>query len=62
MTFELWLLTWNVSYLFDRTPHYRPWLSWLGLDIRRLAVEDFVRVLILEWRNFVSQANSEWPN
>ena len=44
MGFELWLLLWNVSYLFDRTPHYRPWLSWLGLDIRRLAIEDFVRI------------------
>ena len=41
-SFELWLLLWNVAYLFDRAPSYRPWLSWIGVDIRRLGVEDFV--------------------
>ncbi|KDR83451.1 hypothetical protein GALMADRAFT_274898 [Galerina marginata CBS 339.88] len=38
---ELWLLLWNIAYLFDRTPSYRPWLSWAGVDIRRLGIEDF---------------------
>ncbi|KAF8809158.1 hypothetical protein BYT27DRAFT_6536927 [Phlegmacium glaucopus] len=42
-SFELWLLLWNVAYLFDRAPSYRPWLTWIGVDIRRLGVEDFVR-------------------
>lgn len=41
--FEIWLLLWNISYLFDRTPAYRPWLNWIGVDLRRLGVEDFVR-------------------
>lgn len=41
-TFELWLLVSNVAYLFDRTPYYRPWLAWIGVDLRRLGMEDFV--------------------
>jgi len=40
-SFELWLLLWNIAYLYDRAPSYRPWLSWIGVDIRRLGVEDF---------------------
>lgn len=42
-SFELWLLVCNVAYLFDQTPFYRPWLSWIGVDLRRLGSEDFVR-------------------
>ncbi|KAJ7047678.1 cyclin-dependent protein kinase inhibitor [Mycena alexandri] len=40
-SFELWLLVCNIAYLFDQTPFYRPWLSWMGIDLRRLGVEDF---------------------
>ncbi|KIY45911.1 hypothetical protein FISHEDRAFT_76145 [Fistulina hepatica ATCC 64428] len=40
--FEVWLLISNISYLFGETPFYRPWLAWIGLDIRRLGIEDFV--------------------
>lgn len=43
---EVWLLLWNIAYLFDKTPSYRPWLSWIGVDLRRLGIEDFVRYLI----------------
>ncbi|KAJ3561155.1 hypothetical protein NP233_g10369 [Leucocoprinus birnbaumii] len=39
--FELWLLAWNIAYLFDKTAFYRPWLSWIRVDLRRLGVEDF---------------------
>ncbi|TFK73006.1 hypothetical protein BDN72DRAFT_835322 [Pluteus cervinus] len=39
--FEFWLLTWNIAYLFDHTPFYRPWLAWMRVDLRRLGVEDF---------------------
>jgi hypothetical protein len=42
-TFELWLLAYNAAYVFDWTPTNRPWLSWVGVDIRRLGVEDLVR-------------------
>ncbi|GLB33491.1 putative PEX12 protein [Lyophyllum shimeji] len=40
-SFEAWLLLCNMAYLFDRTPFYRPWLSWIGVDLRRLGSEDF---------------------
>ncbi|KAJ7122752.1 cyclin-dependent protein kinase inhibitor [Mycena epipterygia] len=40
-SFELGLLFCNIAYLFDQTPFYRPWLSWIGIDLRRLGVEDF---------------------
>ncbi|TRM68446.1 Pex12 amino terminal region-domain-containing protein [Schizophyllum amplum] len=39
--FEVWLLISNVAYLFDQTPYYRPWLSWIGVDLRRLGPEDY---------------------
>ena len=42
-SFEGWLLVCNIAYLFDRTPLYRPWLSWIGVDLRRLGLDDFVR-------------------
>lgn len=41
ISFEAWLLVCNMAYLFDRTPFYRPWLSWIGVDLRRLGSEDF---------------------
>jgi len=37
-------MTYNVAYAFERTQFYRPWLSWVGVDLRRLSVEDLVRV------------------
>ncbi|KAG1753694.1 Pex12 amino terminal region-domain-containing protein [Suillus paluster] len=40
--FEVWLLAHNISYLFDRTPFYRPWLAWIGVDLRRLNMDDFL--------------------
>ncbi|KAG8754770.1 ubiquitin-protein ligase peroxin 12 [Serendipita sp. 396] len=33
--FELWLASYNIAYLFDKSPFYRPWLKWMGLDLRR---------------------------
>lgn len=33
--FELWLASYNIAYLFDKTPFYRPWLRWMGIDLRR---------------------------
>jgi len=40
LTFEGWLMAYNVAYAFERTPFYRPWLSWIGVDVRRLGIED----------------------
>ncbi|KAI0638270.1 cyclin-dependent protein kinase inhibitor [Trametes polyzona] len=42
--FEVWLLLYNVAYLFERTPYYRPWLSWVGVDLRRVSADDMVRL------------------
>jgi len=41
MASEICLLLWNMAYLFDKTASYRPWLAWIGVDIRRLGIEDF---------------------
>ncbi|KAI0832509.1 cyclin-dependent protein kinase inhibitor [Trametes gibbosa] len=41
-SFEVWLLLYNIAYLFERTPHYRPWLAWVGVDLRRVSGEDLV--------------------
>jgi len=35
VSFELWITVYNIAYLFDKTPFYRPWLAWMGLDMRR---------------------------
>ena len=37
-------MAYNVAYAFERTPFYRPWLSWVGVDVRRLGIEDLVSV------------------
>ncbi|KAH9899788.1 cyclin-dependent protein kinase inhibitor [Cubamyces lactineus] len=42
-SFEAWLLIYNVAYLFEKTPYYRPWLSWVGVDLRRISADDMVR-------------------
>ncbi|TFY59123.1 hypothetical protein EVJ58_g5976 [Rhodofomes roseus] len=42
-TFEVWLLVHNIAYLFDQTPHYRPWLAWIGVDLRRVGIDDLGR-------------------
>ncbi|KAJ7067971.1 Pex12 amino terminal region-domain-containing protein [Mycena amicta] len=47
-SFELWLLAANISYLFGKTAYYRPWLSWIGVDLRRLGMEDFRAAAIAE--------------
>jgi len=39
-TYEVLLLGYNIGYLFDKTPYYRPWLHWLGLDLRRMSEQD----------------------
>lgn len=44
---QLWLLSYNVAYLFDRTPYWRPWLQAMRVDIRRVGAEDYVSVPFL---------------
>ncbi|KAF8741661.1 Glycerophosphoryl diester phosphodiesterase family, partial [Rhizoctonia solani] len=38
---ELWQLAHSLGYLFDKTPFHRPWLAWMGVDIRRLGSADY---------------------
>ncbi|UZJ51171.1 hypothetical protein CBS101457_000491 [Exobasidium rhododendri] len=38
---QLWLLSYNVRYLFDKTPFYRPWLRMMRMDIRRVGMNDY---------------------
>lgn len=42
MAYEVVLLTWNIRYLFDRSPYWRPWLSLMGVDVRRMSADDYV--------------------
>ncbi|PWZ02708.1 hypothetical protein BCV70DRAFT_196957 [Testicularia cyperi] len=42
--YQLWLLTYNVRYLFDKTPFWRPWLHLMRVDIRRIGPNDGSRV------------------
>ncbi|PVG04139.1 hypothetical protein CPB86DRAFT_778385, partial [Serendipita vermifera] len=35
IAYELWIAGYNIAYLFDKTPYYRPWLAWMGIDLRR---------------------------
>lgn len=41
-SYEVTLLAYNIAYLFDKTPYYRPWLHWLGIDLRRMSEHDYV--------------------
>jgi len=40
-SYEYVLLAYNIGYLFDKTPYYRPWLHWLGIDLRRMSEQDY---------------------
>ena len=43
-SYEVLLLAYNIGYLFDKTPYHRPWMHWLGIDLRRMSEQDYVRV------------------
>ena len=44
LSYELALLAYNIAYIFDQTPYYRPWLQLMGVDLRRMSASDHVRV------------------
>lgn len=53
-------MAYNVAYAFERTPFYRPWLSWIGVDVRRLGIEDLVSAIAhLLWRVHLTRLCSE---
>jgi len=41
MAYEIYLLSYNIRYLFGHTPHWRPWLSWMGVEVRRMTQDDY---------------------
>lgn len=45
--YQLWLLTYNVRYLFDKTPYWRPWFSAMRIDVRRVGPNDGPRKRLL---------------
>ena len=36
VVYQLWMLAYNIGYLFNRTPYWRPWYRWMRVDIRRM--------------------------
>jgi peroxin-12 len=41
IAYELYLLSYNIRYLFDKTPYWRPWLSWMNVEVRRMSADDY---------------------
>ncbi|GAA5983402.1 hypothetical protein JCM5350_007637 [Sporobolomyces pararoseus] len=39
--YEVYLLVYNLRYLFGRSPHWRPWFKFLGIEVRRMGQEDY---------------------
>lgn len=52
VVYELYLLSYNVRYLFDKTPYWRPWLSWMGVEVRRMSPDDYVRFPFFSFFSF----------
>lgn len=44
---QLWLLAYNVGYLFEKTPFWRPWFKLMRMEIRRVASDDYVSTTLL---------------
>lgn len=38
---QLWILSYNVRYLFNHTPYWRPYLSFMKLEIKRVGPNDY---------------------
>lgn len=45
---QIWLLSYNVRYLFDKTPFWRPWLRLMRMDVRRVGPNDYVSRQVFE--------------
>ncbi|GAA6013100.1 hypothetical protein JCM11491_005182 [Sporobolomyces phaffii] len=41
LLYEVYLLVYNLRYLFGRSPHWRPWFKLLGIEVRRMGQEDY---------------------
>ncbi|GAA5912762.1 hypothetical protein JCM5296_006561 [Sporobolomyces johnsonii] len=39
--YELYLLVFNLRYLFGKSPYWRPWFRLFGIEVRRMGQEDY---------------------
>ncbi|GAA5978582.1 hypothetical protein JCM10908_004412 [Rhodotorula pacifica] len=44
LVWELYLLMYNLRYLFGKSPYWRPWYRLLGVEVRRLGQDDYERL------------------
>ncbi|BGO99932.1 Cyclin-dependent protein kinase inhibitor [Rhodotorula toruloides ATCC 204091] len=44
LLWELYLLVYNLRYLFGKSPYWRPWFRLLGIEVRRMGQEDYERL------------------
>lgn len=40
-SWQVWLLSYHIRYLFSHTPYFRPWLSAMRLEMRRVGPQDY---------------------
>ncbi|GAA5878985.1 hypothetical protein JCM8547_008683 [Rhodosporidiobolus lusitaniae] len=44
LAYELYLLVYNLRYLFGKSPYWRPWFRLVGIEVRRMGQEDYQRL------------------
>ncbi|GAA6036988.1 hypothetical protein JCM8097_005493 [Rhodosporidiobolus ruineniae] len=44
LLYEVYLLVYNLRYLFGKSPYWRPWFRWVGIEVRRMGQEDYERL------------------
>jgi len=59
---QLWLLSYNVRYLFDKTPFWRPWLRLMRMDVRRVGINDYVSKKERDEESPLTKANFSLPH
>lgn len=59
---QLWLLSYNVRYLFDKTPFWRPWLRLMRMDVRRVGMNDYVSVTSTSTAPTATDPSSQPPS
>lgn len=47
LLWELYLLVYNLRYLFGKSPYWRPWFRLLGIEVRRMGQEDYVSSVVI---------------
>lgn len=57
LLWQVYLLLYNLRYLFGKSKYWRPWYDWLGIEVRRLGQDDYVRIFESRWN--VRQARAD---